>query len=120
MMTGFKTFRLVPFCLLLLTGNVFAAGNGSSGDEISAYARILRDTIQVRGRDAFNDYKGKQCVVSIHLDRDGSLLGFNTEGGSPDLCNKLSDVLRGIKNFPAPPSDAVYQKIKDARMDFKL
>ncbi|HFJ3369365.1 TPA: cell envelope integrity protein TolA [Salmonella enterica] len=119
-MTGLKIFRLVPFCLLLLAGNVFAAGNAASGVDISGYAKVIQQTIQSRGGGVFDNDEGKQCVVNIHLARDGSLLGFNTEGGAPDFCNKVSDVMRGIKKFPAPPSDAVYQKIKDARFDFKF
>lgn len=119
-MTGLKAFRLVPFGLLLLTGNVFAAGSGASGVDILNYAKAIQQTIQSRGAGVFDNDEGKQCVVSIHLARDGSLLGFNIEGGLPDFCNKVSDVMRGIKKFSAPPSDAVYQKIKDARLDFKL
>ncbi|EHI7915423.1 cell envelope integrity protein TolA [Salmonella enterica] len=118
-MTGLKTFRLVPFCLLLLAGNVFAAGNGTSAVDISGYAKVIQQTIQSRGAGVFDNDEGKQCVVSIHLARDGSLLGFNTEGGEPDFCNKVSDVMRGIKKFPTPPSDAVYQKIKNSYLDFK-
>ncbi|HDC2547240.1 TPA: hypothetical protein O7139_001403 [Salmonella enterica] len=119
MMTGLKAFRLVPFCLLLLAGNVFAAGNGASGDEISNYAKVLNITIENTGGSVFNNYKGRQCVVRMHFARDGSLLSFNIEGGSTDLCNKLSDVMHNIKKFPAPPSDAVYQKFKDVHLDFK-
>lgn len=118
-MTGLKTFRLVPFCLLLLAGSSFASSNGASGFDISSYALVIRNTIENKGGNVFENYKGKGCTVSIHLARDGSLLGFNIEGGPPDLCNEVSDVMRGIKKFPAPPSDAVYQKIKDATLDFK-
>lgn len=119
-MTGLKTFRLVPFCLLLLAGNTFAASNGASGVEINNYAKVIQQTIQSKGAGVFDNDEGKQCVVSIHLARDGSLLGFNTEGGLPDFCNKVSGVMRGIKKFPAPSSDAVYQVVKDATLDFKL
>lgn len=159
-MTGLKIFRLLPFCLLLLAGNVFAvvSDNGSvnnlhaervrgelvakavnaegvddllselnsnntslvSGDDISNYARIIRDIIQNKVGGLFDNYKGKQCILVIHLSPDGSLSGFNTESGAPDLCSKLSDVMRSIKKFPPPPSDAVYQKIKDAKLGFNL
>lgn len=118
-MTGLKAFRLVPFCMLLLAGNVFSAGNGASGDEISNYAKVLNITIKNTGGSVFNNFKGKQCLVKMHLTRDGFLYGFNVEGGASDLCNKLSDVMHNIKKFPAPPSDAVYQKFKDVHLDFK-
>lgn len=117
-MTGLKTFRLVPFCLLLLAGNVFAAGNGASGDEISNYAKVLNITIENTGGSVFDNYKGKQCLVIMHLARDGSLLGSNIEGGSTDLCEKLLDVMHNIKKFPAPPSDLVYRKFKDVHLAF--
>lgn len=120
MMTGLKVFRLVPFCLLLLAGNVFAASNGASGVEINNYAKVLRDTVQVKIAGVVNKYKGKQCVLSIHLARDGSLSGFNIEGGAPDFCNNVSEVMHGIKKFPPPPSEPIYQIFKDARLDFKL
>ncbi|EBI7232006.1 energry transducer TonB [Salmonella enterica] len=119
MMTGLKVFRLVPFCLLLLAGNVFAVSNGASGVDISSYALVIKNTIESKGAGVFEDYKGKGCTVSMHLARDGSLSGFNIEGGAPDLCNKVSDVMRRVKKFPAPPSDAVYQMIKDVSLDFK-
>ncbi|ECT5250403.1 energry transducer TonB [Salmonella enterica subsp. enterica serovar Panama] len=118
-MTGLKTFRVIPFCMLLLAGNVFAADNGASASEINNYAKVLRDTIQGKVGGVVDKYEGKQCSIKIHLSRDGSLLRFNTEGGSPDFCNEISDVMRSIKRFPAPPSDAVYQMIKDATLDFK-
>ncbi|HAK4778303.1 TPA: energry transducer TonB [Salmonella enterica] len=120
-MTGLKVFRLVPFCLLLLAGNVFAVSNGvsASGVDISGYAKVISVTIKDRAGNAFDNYKGNACAVRIHLARDGSLLGFNIEGGQQDLCNKLSDVMRGIKKFPVPPSDAVYQVIKTGTLDFK-
>lgn len=119
MMTGLKVFRLVPFCLLLLAGNVFAAGNGSSGSDISNYAAGVRSFVMGKMGNTLDRYKGKWCAVRIHLLRDGSLSEFNIKDGDPDLCNELSGVMRGIKKFPSPPSDAVYQKIKDALLDFK-
>lgn len=119
-MTGLKSFRLVPFCLLLLAGNVFAAGNGTSGDDFSNYAKVMQITIQSKIENLTNDYEGQRCSIRIHLARDGSLLGFNTEGGAPDFCNKVSDVMRGINKLPTPPSDDVYQNFKDARLDFQF
>lgn len=119
-MTGLKAFRLVPFCLLLLAANVCAVSNGASGADIASYARIIQQSIQSRSETFFNKYKGKQCVVRIHLARDGSLSEFDIEGGAPDLCSEISDVMRSIKKFPAPPNDSVYQKIKDAKLGFNF
>ncbi|EGJ5261056.1 hypothetical protein IM977_004005 [Salmonella enterica subsp. enterica serovar Typhimurium] len=157
-MTGLKTFRLIPFCLLLLAGNVFAtvSDNGSvnslqaerlrlaaaksadaegvddllsdlksnntpsvSRNDLSNYARVIQHTIQNKAGGIFNNYKGKQCVLRMHLSRDGSLSAVNIEGGSPDLCDEVLNIMHGIKKFPPPPSDFVYQKIKDGKLSFK-
>ncbi|HDC2544695.1 TPA: hypothetical protein O7139_002100 [Salmonella enterica] len=158
-MTGLKAFRLVPFCLLLLAGNVFAvvSDNGSvnslqaervraaaakvadaegvddllsdlksnnvspvSRNDFTNYARIIQQTIQNKAGGIFNNYKGKQCVLRMHLSRDGFLSAVNIEGGATDLCNEVLDIMHGIKKFPPPPSDIVYQKIKDSKLSFKL
>ncbi|EAQ9806798.1 hypothetical protein DAX92_27485 [Salmonella enterica subsp. enterica] len=118
-MTGLKIFRLAPFCLLLLAGSVFAEHNDTSEADIINYEKVLGITIKNTGGRVFNAYKGKSCVVKMHLARDGSLLGFSTENGAPDLCNKLSDVMHSIKKLPAPPSDEIYDIFKDARLPFK-
>ncbi|EHI3197159.1 TPA: cell envelope integrity TolA C-terminal domain-containing protein [Salmonella enterica subsp. enterica serovar Java] len=117
-MTVLKFCRLIPYSLLLLAGNVFAANNGASEVDISNYEKVLNITIKNTGGSGFNAYKGKSCVLKIHIARDGSLLGFSTENGAPDLCNKLSDVMHNIKKLPAPPSDAIYDKFRDTHMSF--
>lgn len=113
-----RIIKSLPLCCLLLAGYSFAASNGASGVDINNYAIVIRETIQFRAGTAFDSYKGKKCAVRIHLSRDGSLSGFNVEGGAPDLCNKVSDVMRGVKKLPPPSSDAVYQVFKDALLDF--
>ncbi|EFQ5902196.1 hypothetical protein HZX00_003297 [Salmonella enterica] len=158
-MTGLKIFRPFAFCLLLLTGNVFAvvSDNGSvnnlqaervraaaakvadaegvddllsdlksndissfSRNDFTNYARIIQRTIQNKAGGIFNNYKGKKCVLRMHLSRDGSLSAVNIEGGSSDLCNEVLNIMHGIKRFPPPPSDIVYQKIKDSKLSFNL
>ncbi|EEG5674964.1 cell envelope integrity protein TolA [Salmonella enterica] len=118
-MMGSKTFKLLPFCLLLLANQSFAEGGGVSGADISNYAGVIRKTIENRGGGIFDTYKGRQCIVRIHLARDGTLTGVNIEGGAPDLCNKALEIINEIKKFPEPPSDAIYQVLKDASLDFK-
>ncbi|HFE7524549.1 TPA: cell envelope integrity TolA C-terminal domain-containing protein [Salmonella enterica subsp. enterica serovar Newport] len=157
-MTGLKAFRLVPFCLLLLAGNVLAvvSDNGSvnnlqaervraaaakaadaegvddllsdlksnnfssvSKNDTSNYVRTIQHAILNNAGGIFDNYKGKQCILRIHLSRDGSLSGVNIEGGAPDLCNEVLDIMHGIKKFPPPPSEVVYQKIKDSKLSFK-
>lgn len=111
-----RIIKSLPLCCLLLAGYSFAG----TGADISGYARVIRDTIIIHSGDSLSNYKGKACTVRIHLAAGGTLLGFDTEGGDPGLCNKLSDVLRTLDHFPVPPSEAVYLRIKDAVLDFKL
>lgn len=118
-MVGLKNLRLVPFCLLLLANHSFAAGHGTSGADISNYAGVIKKTIESRAGNRFSNYKGMVCNVRMHLARDGTLTGVNIEGGSPDLCAKVSEVMHEVKKFPEPPSEAIYQIFKDALFDVK-
>lgn len=118
-MAGLKIFRFMPFFLFLLAGSSSAADNEANETDIINYTKVLKITIKNTGGSVFNAYKGKSCVLKMHISRDGSLLGFSTENGAPDLCNKLSDVMHNIKKLPAPPSDAIYDVFKDARLSFK-
>ncbi|ECO1010442.1 cell envelope integrity protein TolA [Salmonella enterica subsp. enterica serovar Newport] len=118
-MMGLKTFRLWPLCMLLLASQSFAAGNGVSGADISNYAGVIHKTIVSKAGNRFSDYKGMTCNVRMHLARDGTLTSASIEGGLPDLCNELLKVMYEVNKFPAPPSDAVYQALKDALLDFK-
>ncbi|ECG8596072.1 hypothetical protein FNI15_18415 [Salmonella enterica subsp. salamae] len=118
MMAGLKIFRFMPFFLFLLAGSSSAAGNEADETDIINYTKVLKITIKNTGGSAFNAYKGKSCVLKMHIARDGSLLGFSTENGAPDLCNKLSDVMHNIKKLPAPPSDEIYDKFRDTHLSF--
>ena len=64
-------------------------------------------------------YQGKQCVLHINLAPDGRLKSVTSEGGDPALCQAALAAARSA-NIPKPPSEAVYDKIKDAKLDFKL
>ncbi|EEA7824270.1 hypothetical protein TP51_004319 [Salmonella enterica subsp. enterica] len=110
-----RIIKFLPLCCLLLAGYSFAG----TGADISGYARVIRDTIMIHFGSSLNNYKGKVCVVRMHLAPGGTLLGFDTEGGDPGLCNKVSDVLRTLDHFPVPPSEAVYQAVKDSYLDIR-
>ncbi|ENU2134354.1 cell envelope integrity protein TolA [Salmonella enterica] len=148
-MMGLKTFRLLPFCLLLLVNQSFSAGNSIPSDsDLSAiddlfnslnsvqnnssglhkskfdsssirYFGVIQKTIADRAVNRFSSYKGKSCSLRIHLARDGTLNGVSIEDGSPDLCNKALAVINEIKKFPEPPSEAIYQIFKNAPVEFK-
>ncbi|MGH2336231.1 cell envelope integrity protein TolA, partial [Salmonella enterica subsp. enterica serovar Paratyphi A] len=94
------------------------ANGGTAGADISAYAKQIQVAIQSRLYDA-SLYQGKQCVLHISLAPDGSLKSITSEGGDPALCQAALMAAKTAK-IPKPPSQAVYEKIKDAKLDFKL
>ncbi|MBE8971489.1 cell envelope integrity protein TolA, partial [Escherichia coli] len=94
------------------------SNGGASGADISGYASQIRNAIQSRlyGADL---YAGKSCVLHIKLGPDGQLLDIQQEGGDPALCQAALTAAKTAR-IPKPPSQAVYEKIKDAKLDFKL
>ncbi|HFE7488157.1 TPA: cell envelope integrity protein TolA [Salmonella enterica subsp. enterica serovar Newport] len=143
-----KSLRFIPLCVLILSGYAFAedSGNHSSDSDASkravvlaaaakvavsdvkspetnsalvSYLKLIRNGIKKQLGDSLEIYKGKRCVLRMHLARDGFVSGISIEGGSSDLCNASIDAIHRIKKFPAPSSDAVYQKIKDSHLEFK-
>jgi len=94
------------------------ANGGATGADISAYAKQIQVAIQNRLFDA-SIYQGKQCVLHINLAPDGRLKSVTSEGGDPALCQAALAAARSA-NIPKPPSEAVYERIKDAKLDFKL
>lgn len=117
-MAELKIFRFMLFFLFLLAGSSSAAGNDAGETDVINYTKVLKITIKNTGGSAFNAYKGKSCILKMHIARDGSLLEFSTENGAPDLCNKLSGVMHNIKKLPAPPSEAIYDKFRDTHLSF--
>ncbi|EGC1288364.1 cell envelope integrity protein TolA [Salmonella enterica] len=144
-----KSLRFLPLCVLVFSGYALAheQGNPSSDSYASkraavlaaaakagvsdvkesksdsalvSYLKLIQNEIKNQLGDSLEIYKGKQCVLRMHLARDGLVSGVSIEGGSSDLCNASIDAVRRIKKFPAPPSDVIYQKIKDALLDFNL
>ncbi|KJG71612.1 hypothetical protein UA70_06750 [Raoultella planticola] len=91
------------------------SNGGASGADISGYASQIRNAIQSRlyGADL---YAGKSCVLHIKLGPDGQLLDIQQEGGDPALCQAALTAAKTAR-IPKPPSQAVYEKIKDAKLD---
>lgn len=94
------------------------ANGGATGADISAYAKQIQMAIQSRLYDA-SLYQGKRCVLHINLGPDGTLKDITSEGGDPALCQAALTAAR-TASIPKPPSQAVYEKIKNATLDFKL
>ncbi|EHQ4620416.1 cell envelope integrity protein TolA [Salmonella enterica] len=144
-----KSLRFLTLCVLIFSGYALSheQGNPSSDSYASkrasvlaaaakagvsdvkesksdsalvSYLKLIQNEIKNQLGDSLEIYKGKQCVLRMHLARDGLVSGVSVEGGSSDLCNASIDAVRRIKKFPAPSSDVIYQKIKDVRLDFNL
>lgn len=92
--------------------------NGSkSGVGVGSYTMVIRDVIKNRLGDSLDIYKGKKCLVKIGLLRDGTVVYVVDYAGDSDLCNTVTLAVRGIK-FPPPPSEHIYQAVKDGILDF--
>ncbi|EDC3198344.1 cell envelope integrity protein TolA [Salmonella enterica] len=144
-----KSLRFLPLCVLIFSGYALAHEQGNlssdsyaskrdavlaaaakagvsdvkesnSDSALVSYLKLIQNEIKNQLGDSLEIYKGKQCVLRMHLARDGLVSGVSVEGGSSDLCNASIDAVRRIKKFPAPSSDVIYQKIKDVLLDFNL
>ncbi|EEF4954602.1 hypothetical protein GKT70_13815 [Salmonella enterica] len=120
-MLNLNRFICIPLCLLLFSSGSFSAVvyNRASANEINQYASTIRSFVMNQSRGIFYYYKGKRCSSRLHIYRNGSFL-FNIESGSPDLCKQVFLVLSSIKKLPAPPSETVYQAVKNCTFDFKF
>ncbi|HFE7490437.1 TPA: cell envelope integrity protein TolA [Salmonella enterica subsp. enterica serovar Newport] len=93
--------------------------SGVSGAAISAYARVISETIKYHMADSLDIYQGKSCTIKIGLSRDGTVLYAVDDGGNAGLCNTALLSVQSIKKFPPPTSETLYQVFKDFRLDFK-
>ncbi len=94
------------------------ANGGATGADISGYAAQIKAAIQSRLYDS-SLYAGKQCDLHISLAPDGKLKSIESAGGDPALCQAALTAAK-TANIPKPPSQAVYEKIKDFTLGFKL
>ncbi|MDJ3785121.1 TonB C-terminal domain-containing protein [Salmonella enterica] len=128
-----KSLRFIPFCVLILSGYAFADDYGDSDSEkgvfpearlsdidISPYVRVVFDTIKNQMVSSLEFYHGKACTIKLGLSRDGTILYAVDDGGEPDFCNAVILAIRSVKKFPPPPSERIYQSIRDCTLDFKV
>lgn len=86
---------------------------------LSSYVTLIRNIIQNNFADSLDIYKGKSCTIKVGLSRDGTVLYAVDYGGDAGLCNTVALSIRNIEKFPSPPSEQIYQKMKDFKLDFK-
>lgn len=85
-----------------------------------SYLNVIRNEIKNQLGDSLEIYKGMTCSMKVGLSRDGTVLYAVENGGDADLCNNAIDAVHRIKKFPSPPSDRVYQTVRDFTIDFKF
>lgn len=86
--------------------------------DIMHYAGELRTAIQKK-LYAPDQYAGKRCVLQIKMQRDGQINDVNAQGGDPALCQAAIDAVK-VAEIPTPPSDEIYNAVKNAKLDFAL
>ncbi|HDS9723277.1 TPA: cell envelope integrity protein TolA, partial [Klebsiella michiganensis] len=99
------------------SGKSSSAG-AATGAELSGYASQITGAISRNFHD-YKSYIGKQCVLRLNLNPDGSLIGITSEGGDEALCTAAKTAAR-LANLPKPPNDAVYNAVKNNQLVVKF
>lgn len=144
-----KSLRFLPLCVLVFSGYALADdyGNPSSDSYASkrdavlaaaakagvsdlkksgscvadtSYIEVVRNEIQNQLGDSLEIYKGMTCSMKVGLLRDGTIIYAVDYSGDSNFCNAAISAVRSVKKFPPPPSEQVYQDVKDFTLHFKL
>ncbi|SQK74012.1 cell envelope integrity inner membrane protein TolA [Tatumella ptyseos] len=91
--------------------------SGASGAAIQSYIGQVQGAIQSKFYDSDN-YAGKTCDVNIKLAPDGLLISATAAGGDPALCQAAITAAK-MAHIPKPPSQEVWQAVRDATLEFK-
>ncbi|EBJ9252724.1 cell envelope integrity protein TolA [Salmonella enterica] len=91
----------------------------SDADSFS-YVKVVRNEIQNQLGDSLKLYKGMTCSIRVGLLRDGTIIYAVDFSGDSNLCNTVMSAVRSIKKFPSPPSEQIYQDVKDFTLHLKL
>lgn len=91
----------------------------SDADSFS-YVKVVRNEIQNQLGDSLKLYKGMTCSIRVGLLRDGTIIYAVDFSGDSNLCNTVISAVRSIKKFPPPPSEQIYQDVKDFTLHLKL
>ncbi|EJG2384219.1 TPA: cell envelope integrity protein TolA [Klebsiella michiganensis] len=85
---------------------------------ISTYARQVQKAIAAQMNEP-NAYAGKNCVINISLQPDGSVNDATAKEGDERLCKAAISAITRAK-IPAAPDEKTYQMLKNATIDFRL
>lgn len=91
----------------------------SDADSFS-YVNVVRNEIENQLGDSLKTYKGMTCSIRVGLLRDGTIIYAVDFSGDSNLCNTVMSAVRSIKKFPPPPSEQIYQDVKDFTLHLKL
>lgn len=91
---------------------------GSKSDSaLVSYLNVVRNRVMNQLGDSLDIYKGKKCAVKVGFSRDGTVIYAVDYAGDSEFCNTVTLAIRSIK-FPPPPSEHIYQLVKDGIFDF--
>lgn len=92
--------------------------SGASGAAIDSYLGQVKGAIQSKLYNA-DTFAGQTCDIRIKLAPDGLLISATTAGGDAALCQAALSAARTAK-IPKPPTQDVWQAVKEATVEFKL
>ncbi|ELG3530556.1 cell envelope integrity protein TolA [Salmonella enterica] len=144
-----KSLRFLPLCVLVFSGYAFAheQDNSSSDGDVfkraavlaaaakssvsdvkksgfhvaeTSYIEVIRNEIKNQLGDSLEIYKGMTCSMRVGLLRDGTIIYAVDYSGDSNFCNTAISAVRSVKKFPPPPSEQIYQDVKDFTLHFKL
>ncbi|ENQ4873222.1 cell envelope integrity protein TolA [Salmonella enterica] len=144
-----KSLRFLPLCVLIFSGYALSHEQGNpssdsyaskraavlaaaakagvsdmkkSGSRVAdtSYIEVVRNEIQNQLGDSLEIYKGMTCSMKVGLLRDGTIIYAVDYSGDSNFCNAAISAVRSVKKFPPPPSEQVYQDVKDFTLHFKL
>jgi colicin import membrane protein len=90
----------------------------AKGDTLTGYAIEVQHAIQ-QAMHVPEKFAGKRCVLQLDMQRDGAINSVAAQGGDAELCEAAIAAVKKAE-IPAPPTDEIYEKIKNVKLDFAL
>lgn len=98
-------------------GSAGSGKAGAPGPEGDKYGGLIKQAVSRNMYDT-SLYRGKTCSIKINFAPDGLILSSSVVGGDPSLCQAAERAIKITQKLPKPPSDAVYNKFKNAVLEF--
>ncbi|MEY0301800.1 cell envelope integrity TolA C-terminal domain-containing protein [Providencia manganoxydans] len=85
---------------------------------LDAYILKIHSTITHNFHET-KKFAGKRCAAKIAMSRQGKIESILKTEGDSDLCKEVISVIEAT-DFPRPPSDDVWNRIRTFTLDFAV